>query len=84
MYKRQILLRVPVTGEVELSYACDRECKNLHSLLYVIENELNINLKDYPNIRKQILDSSNFIKRLPEMIDDVITTKVGDNKNDIT
>lgn len=79
MYKETILLNIPVTGEVELKFACDRECKNLHSLLYLIEKELNISLKNYPNIRKQILDSSNFIKRLPDMVNEIVVTKVGDD-----
>ena len=78
MKKQTIILDIPITGEAELKFVCDKECKKLYSLLYVIENELNINLKDYPNIRKEILDSSNFIKRIPNMISDIVYTEVGD------
>lgn len=59
-------------SEVELSYLCDKECKKLRSLLYKLEEELSVNMKDYPNIRKDILDSANFIQRIPNMISDVL------------
>ena len=38
----------------------------------MIEEEFGVKMIDYPDIRKYILDSSNFIQRIPEMISEVV------------
>jgi len=72
--KEHILLQVPVSGEMTLNDVCDKEYRKLRSLLYLIESEFNTKMIDHPEIRKFILDSANFIKRIPEMVSEVIRT----------
>ena len=70
--KSKILVKAPVTGEIELDFLCDKECRKLRSLLYKLEEEFNVNMKDHSHIRKEILDCANFIQRIPSMISDVL------------
>lgn len=74
MKKENVLLQVPVTGEISLEDVCDKECRKLRSLLYLLENEFNTNMVDHPEIRKFILDSSNFIQRIPNMVSEIVRT----------
>lgn len=71
----KIIVTVPVTGEVELSYLCEKECRKLRSLLYKIEEEFDVSLKDHALIRKEILDCANFIQRVPSMISEVVEVR---------
>ena len=71
----KIIVNVPVTGEVELSYLCEKECRKLRSLLYKIEEEFGVSLKEHPQIRKEILDCSNFIQRVPNMVSEVVEVR---------
>ena len=72
--KNNILLQVPVTGEITLEDVCNRECRKLRSLLYLLEEEFNTKMIKHPEIRKFILDSSNFIDRIPNMVSEIVRT----------
>ncbi len=68
----KVLLQVPVTGEISLNDVCNKEHKKLRSLLYLLEEEFNTKMTEHPEIRKFILDSSNFIKRIPDMVSEIV------------
>ena len=72
MKKENILLQIPMTGEITLEDVCNRECKKLRSLLYLLEKEFDTKMSDHSEIRKFILDSSNFIQRIPTVISEVV------------
>ncbi len=74
MKKDNVLLKVPITGEISLEDVCEREYKKLRSLLYLLEEEFDTKMIEHPKIRKFILDSSNFIRRVPDMISEVVRT----------
>lgn len=76
MKKDNILLQVPITGEISLEDVCNKEYRKLRSLLYLLEDEFNTKMSEHPEIRKFILDSSNFIKRIPDMVSEVVRTDV--------
>ena len=76
MKKEHVLLQVPVSGEMTLVDVCDKECRKLRSLLYLLEEEFQTKMSDHSEIRKFILDSSNFINRIPEMISEIVRTDV--------
>lgn len=72
MKKESVLLQVPVSGEMSLEDVCDKECRKMRSLLYLLEKEFNTKMVKHPEIRKYILDSSNFIQRIPGMISEIV------------
>jgi hypothetical protein len=67
-----ILLKVPEQGEMDLDLLCELEYKRIIAILGLLETTLNINLNNYPDIRKNILDTGNFIRRLPNIISEVL------------
>lgn len=76
MGKEHVLLQVPVTGEMSLIDVCDKECRKLRYLLFMIESEFGTQMTDHPEMRKYILDSANFIQRIPDMVSEVVRCKV--------
>jgi hypothetical protein len=72
--KENILLQVPITGEISLEDVCNKEYRKLRSLLYLLEDEFDTKMSDHPEIRKFILDSSNFINRIPQFVSEVVRT----------
>lgn len=74
MKKDNVLLKVPITGEISLEDVCEREYRKLRSLLYLLEEEFDTKMIKHPQIRKFILDSANFIRRVPDMISEVVRT----------
>lgn len=76
MKKEYVLLQVPISGEMTLFDVCDKECRKLRSLLYLLEEEFQTKMSEHSEIRKFILDSSNFISRIPEMISEIVRTDV--------
>jgi len=72
--KEHVLLQVPVSGEMTLVDVCDKECRKLRSLLYLLEEEFQTKMSDHSEIRKFILDSANFIQRIPSSISEIIKT----------
>lgn len=79
MKKNNILLQIPVSGEMTLEDVCNKEYRKLRSLLYLLEEEFDTKMSDHPNIRKFILDSSNFIRRIPLEISEVVKTDISKN-----
>ena len=75
MEKQSVLLKVPVTGEISLEDVCDKECRKLRALLYLLEEEFNTKMTDHPEIRKFILDSANFIQRIPLSVSEIVSVK---------
>lgn len=71
MMDKHILIKTP-TYEIELNDLCLREYKKINNLLSLIENEFNTDMNNHQKLRHEILDISNFIKRLPDMINEVI------------
>lgn len=78
--KENILLQVPVSGEMTLTDVCNKEARKLRYLLYMLEDEFNTKMSNHPEVRKYILDSSNFINRVPFIISEVVRTECYGNK----
>ncbi len=76
--KEKVLLQIPVTGEMSLDDVCDKEYRKLRSLLYLLEEEFDTKMIKHPEIRKFILDSSNFIGRIPKMVSEIIKMDVSE------
>jgi hypothetical protein len=68
--KNKILVK---PNEVEMSFEdlCQKEYLKINGLMGMMEEDLNISLHDYPELRNKILDISNFIKRLPNYINEI-------------
>lgn len=69
--KKKILIKTP-QYEIEFNDLCQKEYKKINNLLSVIENEFSTDMNQHQKLRHEILDISNFIKRLPEMISEVV------------
>lgn len=69
--KKRILIKTS-QYEIELNDLCQKEYRKINNLLSLIENEFNTDMNSHQKIRHEILDISNFIKRLPNMISEVI------------
>lgn len=69
--KNTILVKTP-QYEVEFSDLCQREYNRINNLLFLIEKEFDVDMNNHREIRSEILNISNFIKRLPNMISEVI------------
>lgn len=61
---RTIIIKTPQGSEITFEDLCYREYCKINNLMNIIENQFNISLHDYPELRHEILDISNFIKRL--------------------
>lgn len=76
MEKDNIMLKVPLseTEEMEISLedVCDKECRKLCSFLYMIEEEFDTDMRLHPDLRKHIIDSSRFIRRIPIMVSEIV------------
>ena len=68
---KKILIKTP-QYEMEFNDLCQKEYKKINSLLSMIEEEFSTDMNLHQNLRHEILDISNFIKRLPEMISEVV------------
>lgn len=68
---KQILIKTP-QYEIDFANLCDKEYRKINNLMNIIEKEFNTDMNQHPEIRHEILDISNFIKRLPIMISEVI------------
>lgn len=69
--KKNILLKTP-QYEIEFADLCQRQYKKINSLLTLIEQEFDIDMNSHQKLRHEILDISNFIKRLPDMVSEVV------------
>lgn len=68
--KKKVLVKTP-QYEIEFSDLCKKEYMKINNLLTLIENEFDTDMNMHPDLRHEILDISNFIKRLPDMISEV-------------
>ena len=67
-----IIVKTP-QGEMELSYYCDMQYKRINLIMKMIEERFGVSLStDCPELRHEILTISNFTRRLPSMINEVI------------
>lgn len=66
-------------GEMNFDYLCVKEYKRIILIIKLIENEFNVDLNNHPELRHNILDTANFIKRLPNMVSEIGIANVGDN-----
>jgi len=69
--KKQILIKTP-QYEIAFTDLCQKEYMKINNLLTRIENEFSTDMNSHPELRHEILDISNFIKRLPDMVNEVI------------
>ena len=58
--------------EIDFTNLCDKEYQKINGLMNLIEKEFSTDMNNHAEIRHEILDISNFIKRLPSMISEVI------------
>ena len=67
----RILIKTP-NYEVSFDDLCKKEYLKINNLMHMIEKQFNISLHDYPELRGEILDISNFIKRIPYLQMDIM------------
>ena len=65
-YENNILIKTP-QYEISLKDLCNKEYLKINHIMHMIEKEFDISLHDYPELRGKILDTSNFIRRIPNM-----------------
>lgn len=68
---KNILIKTP-QYEIEFGDLCTKEYKKINNLLTLIETEFETDMNKHPNLRHEILDISNFVRRLPDMISEVV------------
>lgn len=78
-----MLIKTP-KGEMNITYFCEMEYKRINTIMKLIEDEFGESLTiSHPELRSFILDISNYIRRLPEMISEVLpdgyTLRLDDN-----
>jgi hypothetical protein len=61
---KEILIKTPKC-EISLEVLCNKEYLKINHIMHMIEKEFSVSLHDYSELRSQILDISNFIKRIP-------------------
>ena len=69
--QKQILIRTS-HGEIGFEDLCCKQYMKINHLLNMIETEFNTDMNSHPELKHEILDISNFTKRLPQMISEVI------------
>jgi hypothetical protein len=68
---KKILIKTPQC-EINFDNLCDKEYQKINNIMNLIEKEFQTDMNEHSEIRHEILDISNFIKRLPTMISEVI------------
>ena len=71
MSKQKILIKTP-QYEIDFTELCNKECNKINGLLSMIEKEFETEMSEHQELRHEILDISNFIRRIPNMISEVI------------
>jgi len=71
VYLEKILLKTP-QYEISFSDLCIKEYQKINNLMNLIESEFSTDMNSHPELRHEILDISNFIKRLPSMVSEVV------------
>jgi hypothetical protein len=67
----KILIKTPQC-EINFDDLCMKEYQKINYLMALIEKEFDTDMNSHQDIRHEILDISNFIKRLPSMVSEVI------------
>lgn len=70
--KKDIYIITPQNCEMSLEKICYREYCKINNLMNMIESQLSVSLDDYPDLRHEILNISNFIRRLPQCVSEVL------------
>lgn len=70
MTNKKILIKTP-QYEINFTDLCNKECIKINGLLSIIEKEFSVQMSEHQELRHEILDISNFIKRLPTMVSEV-------------
>lgn len=68
---KKILIKTP-DREISLVDLCTKEYQKINNLMNLIEREFDTDMNMHPSIRHEILDISNFIRRLPVMVSEVV------------
>ena len=67
----KILIKTP-DREISFGDLCSKEYQKINNLMNLIEREFETDMNLHPSIRHEILDISNFIRRLPAMVSEVV------------
>lgn len=68
---KKILIKTP-DREISLVDLCTKEYQKINNLMNLIEREFDTDMNMHPSIRHEILDISNFIRRVPAMVSEVV------------
>lgn len=79
MRDKKILFKTP-QYEIEFEDLCNRQFKQIVSIMGLIEKEFNTSMHKHPNLRHKILDISNFINRLPDYLSEVVEVNKNEDK----
>ena len=71
---KNILIKNSI-GEMDINFWAEKEYKRVILIMKLIEDNFDCDLNKYPELRKSILDTSNFIRRLPDTISEIIETR---------
>ena len=69
---KKILVKTPNYCEMTLEDLCVKEYRKINNLLTIIEKTFDTSMDRHKELRHEILDISNFIRRIPSMISEVI------------
>lgn len=70
--KKDIYIITPQNCEMSLEKICYREYCKINNLMTLIEKEFSVSINDHPELRHEILDISNYIRRLPQLVSEVL------------
>lgn len=73
----RILFKTP-QAEMEFADLCTTQYMRINELMNMIEREFETSMHEHYDIRNRILDTSNFVRRLPDMISEVIEIEVAE------
>lgn len=77
--KNQIIIKNSL-GEMDINFWAEKEYRRVVLIMKLIEDTFSVDLNKYPELRKSILDTGNFIRRLPSTISEIIEVK--DDRSD--
>ncbi len=63
-------------GKISIDLWAEIEYKRVLLIMKLIEETFSINLNEYPKLRKAILNTANYIRRLPFEISEVVRTDI--------
>ena len=69
--KKNILVKTP-QYEISFDDLCDNQYKKINHIMNMIENEFQTDMNLHQELKHEILDISNFIRRLPGMVSEVV------------